>query len=120
MTGDEPTVSTKTKNEYVTQWKFQDAEKDKTMTFAQTSYCNNSYKPEIDLKYNKIDLGCKLTLNVFLKVLYSVDVNFQTNCGRARTLKGDYQVAQAGAGAHLATSEVSTQASIQKLGHCQK
>ena len=46
------------------------------MTFAQTSYCNNSYKPEIDLKYNKIDLGCKLTLNVFLKALSFVDVNF--------------------------------------------
>ena len=40
-------------------WKYEDAEKEKTMEFSQVSYCNNIYKPTIDIKYQKIDKGCK-------------------------------------------------------------
>ena len=63
---DEPTISTKVKNDRVTSWKWQDAEKDKTMDFFSKSYCNNIYKPGIDIKYNKIDTGCKFTSLSFL------------------------------------------------------
>ena len=69
-----------------------------------------------------IDLITNLTLVrkfnrnsfVFFKCL---DVRYSTNCGRAKTKNGDYTVAQAGEGAHLSTSAMSTQASFKALAH---
>ena len=62
---EDPLVSTKVKNDHVTMWKFQDAEKEKTLDITNSNYCNNIYKPEIDIKYSKVDTGCKCTI-IFL------------------------------------------------------
>ena len=63
----EPDCSTKVKNTQLPPWIHSEPGTSKTMNFDLPSYCNGSYKPDINPIKVKLDVGCKF---YFLAKLY--------------------------------------------------
>ena len=62
MGRDDPQISTKMKQCNNTQWKLENAVKEKTLSIVNSNYCNNSYKPGCEIRFSKSDVGCKYNL----------------------------------------------------------
>ena len=55
----DPDCSSKVKNKQLPQWIHSEPGTSKTMDFDLPSFCNNTYKPEIEAISRKLDIGSK-------------------------------------------------------------